>query len=213
MAKQEGMVRVTDATERITHWLLAGSCLFALLTGIGLMFHQWEIIPTLLGGYYATKWMHIFSGVVFAVSLIAAMIMWWNECRFVADDGKWILQAGGYLWEAKDLPPAGMYNCGQKIFFWFVVVFGIIIVLSGLVMWNPLIFPVALARWAYMLHVMSVFAVASFTIAHIYLGTFANPGTVQIMFTGWATKAYCEEHKGRWLADRELKAEAESAAE
>ncbi len=204
---KEKMVYVTTAEERIIHWLLAGSCLFALLSGLGLMFHSWEIIPTLLGGYYATKWMHIFAGVVFAFSLVAASIMWWDHCKFVADDAKWVAQAGGYLWEAHDLPPCGMYNAGQKLFFWFVFVFGIIIVLSGLVMFNPLPYNVTLARWAYMLHVMSVVVIGSFFVIHLYLGTVGNPGTVQIMFHGWATRAYCEFHKGKWLAEREAKGE------
>ena len=34
--KKEGMVYVTSLQERIVHWLLAGSCLFALFTGLGL---------------------------------------------------------------------------------------------------------------------------------------------------------------------------------
>ncbi|HDP23896.1 MAG TPA: formate dehydrogenase subunit gamma [Deltaproteobacteria bacterium] len=212
MSKREGMVYVTTAEERIIHWLLAGSCLFALITGLGLMFHSWYIIPTMLGGYYATKWMHIFSGVVFALSLIAASAIWWKEVKFVPDDAKWIMQAGGYLWDTKDLPPCGMYNAGQKLFFWFVFVFGIIIVATGIIMWNPLPYPVVMARWAYMLHAMSVFVVASFFIVHLYLGTIGNPGTVQIMFHGWATRAYCTMHKGRWLAEKEGKTEAEAEA-
>jgi len=206
-SKREGMVYVSTAEERIFHWLLAGSCLFALITGLGLMFHHWEVIPTLLGGYYATKWMHIFSGVIFAFSLIAASIMWWEHCKFVPDDAKWVAQAGGYLWEAHDLPPCGMYNAGQKLFFWCVFVFGIIIVLSGIVMFNPLPYNITIARWAYMLHVMGVFVIASFFVIHLYLGTVGNPGTVQIMFHGWATREYCEFHKGKWLAEREAKGE------
>ncbi len=211
-AKKEGMVYVTSLQERIVHWLLAGSCLFALLTGLGLMFHSWDFIAALLGGHYAMKWMHIFSGVVFAFSLVAASIMWWEHCKFVPDDLKWAQQAGGYLWEAHDLPPGGMYNAGQKLFFWAVFVFGIILVVSGLIMFNPLAVPVVLARWAYMLHAASVMVIASFFIVHLYLGTFGNPGTVQIMFHGWATRDYCEFHKGKWLADREKKGGEESQA-
>ncbi len=32
-AHEENMVRVTDVEERIVHWLLAGSCIFCLITG------------------------------------------------------------------------------------------------------------------------------------------------------------------------------------
>lgn len=198
-------IYVTTLEERIVHWLLAGSCLFALFTGLGLMFHSFDFIPALLGGRYAMKWMHIFSGVVFALSLLAASIMWWEHCKFVPDDLKWVQQAGGYLWEAHDLPPGGMYNAGQKMFFWTVFIFGIGIILSGLVMFDPTLFPALVSQWAYMLHALSVVVIASFFVIHLYLGTFGNPGTVQIMFHGYATREYCEFHKGKWLADKEAK--------
>ena len=111
------MVRVTDPIERIAHWLLAGSCLFCLFTGLGLMFRSWDFIPALLGGLYATKWMHIFSGVVFAFTLIYAFMMWKKDCAFEPDDAKWIAQGGGYLWKTNNLPPVYKYNAGQKLFF------------------------------------------------------------------------------------------------
>ena len=199
------MVRVTDSVERIAHWILAGSCLLCLISGLGFMFHAWEIIPTVLGGYYATKWIHIFSGVVFAMALAYAYWMWKKDCSFEQDDLGWILQGGGYLWETDNLPPVYKYNAGQKAFFWFVVVFGVTIVLSGLVMWYPETFPVSMARWAYMLHAMSAFVIGAFFILHLYLGTIGNPGTVQAMTTGKCSRAWCAHHCPRWLADHEAK--------
>jgi len=204
MPGKQGMVRTTDAIERMTHWILAGSFLAALITGLGLMFHHFSIIPTVLGGYYATKWMHIFSGVVFGISLIAAIPMWWKECLFVEGDGKWIFRGGGYLWKASDLPPSGKFNAGQKIFYWFVVVFGVLLVVTGLLMANALAVPVVFARWAFMLHAMSVFVLASFLMVHIYLGTIGNPGTIQAMLYGWVTRAWAETHCPRWLEERGL---------
>ncbi len=199
------MVKVTDATERIAHWILAGSCLFCLFSGLGLMFHSWNFIPALLGGLYATKWMHIFSGVVFSFSLIYAYFMWQKDCAFEPDDAKWIMNGGGYLWETTNLPPVYKYNAGQKLFFWFVMIFGLIIIVSGLVMWNPLIFPDLVARWSYPLHAMSAFVIGSFFVVHLYLGTIGNPGTAKAMFTGFCSRAWCETHCPRWLAERDNK--------
>lgn len=198
------LVRVTDPVERVAHWILAGSCLFCLITGLGFMFHAWSIIPTLLGGYYATKWMHIFSGVIFAMALGYAYYMWKKDCEFEPDDLGWILQGGGYLWKTNSLPPVYKYNAGQKGFFWFVVVFGVIIVLTGLVMCNAHYFP-AFARWGFMLHAMAAMVIGAFFVVHLYLGTIGNPGTVQAMFTGMCTRAWCEHHCPRWLAEHDKK--------
>jgi len=208
MSEHEGMVRVTDPVERIAHWIMAGSCLFCILSGLGLMFQAWDIIPTMLGGYYATKWMHIFSGVIFAFGLIYGYLMWKKDCEFDPDDLGWILQGGGYLWQTTKLPPVYKYNAGQKAFFWVLVIAGVTIIVTGLIMWNPLWVPAVIARWAFMLHALGVVLLGSFIMVHIYLGTIGNPGTVAAMITGWVTRAWCETHCPKWLAERDKKPEA-----
>ena len=200
------MVKVTDAAERIAHWLLAASCLFCLFSGLGLMFQSWKFIPELLGGLYATKWMHIFSGVIFSFSLIYAYFMWRKDCYFEVDDGKWIMNGGGYLWPTNNLPPVYKYNAGQKAFFWCIMFFGALIVASGLVMWNAYSVPGVIARWAFALHALSAMVIGSFFVVHLYLGTIGNPGTASAMFTGFCTKAWCETHCPRWYAERGKKA-------
>lgn len=200
------MIKVTDGIERIAHWVLAASCLFCLLTGLGFMFHSWSGIPNMLGGYYAALWMHIFSGLVFAASLIYGFFMWKKDCAFEADDGKWILNGGGYLWPTSNLPPVYKYNAGQKAFFWCIVAFGALIVLTGLVMWNADSFAHVVARWAFTLHAMSAMVIGSFFVVHFYLGTIGNPGTVSAMFTGKCSKAWCQTHCPRWLEEKEKKA-------
>lgn len=203
MSAHEDLIKVTDAEERIVHWILAGSCLFCLITGIGFMYHSWSFIATFLGGYYAMKWMHIFSGLAFTASLVYSYFMWKKDCEFEPSDLQWVLKGGGYLWKVKDLPPVYKYNAGQKAFFWILVACGALIVLSGLIMWNPIIYPVVVARFAYMFHAGAVVVLGAFIIVHIYLGTAGNPGTVTAMFTGQVTRAWCETHCPRWLAERD----------
>ncbi|HWR68201.1 MAG TPA: cytochrome b/b6 domain-containing protein [Desulfomonilia bacterium] len=90
------MVRITDVEERVVHWVLAASCLFCVISGIGLMYHSWSFIPTLLGGYYATKLMHIYSGVIFAGMLVYSWYMWKKDCEFEESDLQWVLKAAGF---------------------------------------------------------------------------------------------------------------------
>jgi formate dehydrogenase subunit gamma len=197
------MVKVTDGLERVMHWMLAGSCLLCLFTGLGFMFQTWSFIPTLVGGYYAAKYIHMFSGVVFGFALIYDFFMWKKYCIFEADDAKWIINGGGYLWPTNNLPPVYKYNAGQKAFFWCVVLFGVLIVLTGVMMWNALVFPNVIARWAFALHALSAMVIGSFFVVHLYLGTIGNPGTASAMFTGKCTRAWCETHCPRWLEERD----------
>ncbi|HNQ84454.1 MAG TPA: formate dehydrogenase subunit gamma [Deltaproteobacteria bacterium] len=198
------MVRITDVEERVVHWVLAASCLFCIITGVGLMFHSWSFIPTLLGGHYAAKLMHIYSGLIFGGMLVYSYYLWKKDCEFEQPDLQWVLKAGGYLWPVKDLPPVYKYNAGQKAFFWCLIACGIVIVVTGLFMWlwNPAAVPVVLARIMYMLHAGAVVVLAAFIMIHIYLGTAGNPGTVSAMITGYVSKAWCQTHCPRWYADR-----------
>ncbi len=204
MSAHDTKVYVTDVEERLVHWILAASCLFCVLTGVGLMFHSWSIIPTLLGGYYATKLMHIYSGVVFAGMLVYSYYLWRKDCGFEESDLDWVLKAGGYLWPVKELPPVYKYNAGQKAFFWCLIVTGVVIVVTGLFMWlwNPASVPNVLARIMYMLHAGAVVVLAAFIMIHIYLGTAGNPGTVSAMITGYVTKAWCKTHCPRWYQEK-----------
>ena len=203
MSAHGDMIKVTDGIERVVHWILAGSCLFCLITGIGFMYHSWSFIATFLGGPYAMKWMHIFSGLAFAVSFVYSFFMWRKDCQFESQDLQWVLKGGGYLWNVKDLPPVYKYNAGQKAFFWILVACAIVIIASGVVMLNPLYYPVIMARFAYMLHAGAVVLLGAFIVVHIYLGTAGNPGTVSAMLTGYVSRAWCETHCPRWLADRD----------
>ncbi|HWR68158.1 MAG TPA: formate dehydrogenase subunit gamma [Desulfomonilia bacterium] len=207
MSSHEAVVRITDAEERIVHWLLAASCLFCLFTGLGLQFQAWNIISTILGGYYATKLMHIYSGVVFTGMLVYSYFMWKKDCEFESADLQWVLKAGGYLWPVKDLPPVYKYNAGQKAFFWILILCGVIIAASGFLMWlwNPLVVPAVIARLAYMAHAGAVVLLGAFIVVHMYLGTIGNPGTVSAMITGIVSRAWCETHCPRWLIDHDKK--------
>jgi len=203
------MVRVTDPIERISHWLLAGSCLFCLFTGLGLMFRSWDFIPALLGGLYALKWMHIFSGVAFAFALISAYLMWKKDCAFEPDDAKWIVQGGGYLWKTDKLPPVQV-QCRPE---------ALLLVRSHLRGTHrahraghvePHGIPGSRgALVSYALHALSALVIGSFFVVHLYLGTIGNPGTFQAMTTGLCTRAWCKTHCPRWLEDHYKKIEQE----
>ena len=144
--------------ERIVHRLPGRELSVRAADRSGAHVPQLGLHTALLGGHYAMKWMHLLRS---GVRLCAR----WSEHHVVgvtqvrARRLKWAM-AGGYLWDTHDLPPGGMYNAGQKLFFWTVFVPGIVVVISGLIMFNPLAVPVTLARWAYMLHAASVMVIA-----------------------------------------------------
>ncbi len=169
------------------------------------MFQTFNFIGLLFGGLKTMKLVHNFTGLVFAVSLILVIRMWWREAGVFVfpEDLDWCLAAGGYLWHVDKVPETGKYNPGQKAFFLVVAIFGVIMILTGLVMWFPTHLPVGLVRWMYPLHALGFVAIFAFFFIHLYLGTIGNPGSVDAMVTGWMDKKVLTMLHPKWVKEME----------
>lgn len=202
---KKGYVQVTDSYERIIHWSLAISCLLLCLTGLGMMFHTFNFVSYLFGGMHNMKFVHNFTGIVFFIALLLAIRMWWREAGVfvLPEDMEWVKVAGGYLWHVDNVPETGKYNPGQKAFYLAVVIFGVVMVITGFIMWFSAKFPVGLVRWMYPLHALGFLVIFTFFFVHLYLGTIGNPGTVQAMFSGWMDKKVLTMLHPKWVKEME----------
>jgi formate dehydrogenase subunit gamma len=206
---QKGLVQVTDSYERVVHWVLAISCLCLCVTGLGMMFQSFNFLGTIVGGLKNLKLIHNFTGLLFTIALLAMIRMWWREAGIFVfpEDIDWIKAAGGYLWHVDKVPETGKYNPGQKAFFLAVAIFGGIMVITGLIMWFPMILPVGLVRWMFPLHALGFVVIFAFFFIHLYLGTIGNPGSVQAMTTGWMEKPVLKMLHPKWVKEMEHKGE------
>jgi|GEM_PF-5583186 len=161
---KKGMIKATGPFERVVHWCLALSCLFLCITGMGMMYHSLNFIGTIFGGMGNLKVIHNYTGIFFGVSLLFAIVMWWKEAGLFSfpEDGQWFAAAGGYLWHVDNMPEVGKYNPGQKMFFLAVALFGIAMVVSGLIMWFPLGYSVEMVRWMFALHALGYVVIFAF---------------------------------------------------
>jgi formate dehydrogenase subunit gamma len=202
---KKGMIKATDAFERIVHWGLAISCILLFVTGLGMMFHSLNFIGAIMGGLKSLKYVHNFTGLFFTFSLYFAIRMWWKEAGVFSmpEDLEWIKSAGGYLWHVDHVPEVGKYNPGQKAFFLTVAAFGVIMVLTGLIMWFPLRFPAMIVRLMFALHALGFVTIFAFFFVHLYLGTVGSPGSVNAMLTGWVTRAWLLKQHAKWLREME----------
>jgi len=203
-AKTSGieLLDVTDAFERAVHWSFAISCILLFITGFGLMFHTFSFIALLFGGLYNMKCVHNYSGLVFAVSGFFALIVWFKEGAILTqDDIKWISKGGGYLWTKEGVPEPGRLNAGQKLYYIMKIATWALMALTGFVMWFPFLFSQSLVLSTYWLHALGVAMLAGTVVIHIFLGTIANPGTIQAMFSGKCTRAWAKLQHGKWLKE------------
>jgi formate dehydrogenase subunit gamma len=201
---KKGMIKATDAFERVIHWALAITCLILCITGLGMMFHAFNFIGTVMGGLRILKYVHNYTAVLFTISLIMAVRMWWKEAGVfeMPQDLNWMMTAGGYLWHVDKVPEVGKYNPGQKAFFLAVAVFGAVMVLTGFIMWfQPL--QLGLVVMMYPLHALGFLVIFAFFFVHLYLGTIGSPGSAPAMFSGWVTRAWAKKQHPLWLKEME----------
>ena len=194
------MIQKSTAFERVVHWLMALSCLALLLTGLGFLYKDnlgW--LNTIFGGVHMARLVHNWGGIIFAVSLVLSLGTWVPEClKWSSDDSKWLGMLGGYLSKEKDkeLPPQGKINAGQKLLGIAVFAAGVIISISGLIMW--LSTPSAL--WV-LIHNLCSLLFAIFVPVHIYLATAANPGTFRIMTRGDIPLYWAKKKHPKWVKE------------
>ncbi|MBM4040137.1 MAG: hypothetical protein FJ290_16655 [Planctomycetes bacterium] len=180
------LVQRFGLVERLTH--LALLCSFLCLAGTGLLLSVGK--DTLFGHGVAlmhnrVSWLLIAGGLL-------AILLWARDMVFAKLDIGWLKVMGGYL-GYKGHVPAGRFNAGQKAFFWFILLVAACLAATGLMIRYEL----GGERWetlAYTLHSVCAYLMIACVLAHAYLGTFANPGTLGCVFNGKAERTWLEHH-------------------
>jgi formate dehydrogenase subunit gamma len=157
-------------------------------------------------GFYASlRWggpmkgyllmLHTTSGAVFAVSVGFMMLTWAADHAFAACDGRW-LRRGGCLSAAGDLP-AGRFDAGQKLYFWFVGL-GTLVALLSMLLSMIKLFDTTGQALMYEVHRWSALALVVGTLWHLYAMWLAKPGTLWALVGGRVTAAWAERFHPLW---------------
>jgi len=140
---------------------------------------------------------HIWSGVVFVVTTLAGIWLWFRDALFASYDKLWFKRFGGYLGHKGEVP-AGRFNAGQKMFYWYTAVFGVLISFTGLILVFKGAFSLSAICLTSTLHNLLGFIVIAGVVAHAYLGTVANPETWRVLVDGSVSLAWARHHHPNW---------------
>ncbi len=177
---------------RIIHWLAGFSFIVLVPTGFIMVF------GTYFGGgdfVRISKELHALSTVIFAISVLPMLIMWFKEMLPIKADLQWLMIMGGYLNKRKDPIPAAKFNAGQKMWFWTCTLGGIIMILTGAVMFfqdfdftfirDMGLSQIDLLRLSAIVHNILGMAVAALFFTHLYMSVFAIKGAIHSMISGY----------------------------
>ncbi|MEK6682865.1 MAG: formate dehydrogenase subunit gamma [Nitrospirota bacterium] len=195
------MIERHNPKERAVHSIHAIGFIILLLTGIGLYSKSFFGITKIFGGVDWSRFFHHWVGVVFIITVFLIYFQWKDEAAaFDEDDKEWFRVFGGYLGKGIKAPPSGKFNAGQKIFFKMIFWAGILFGITGIIMWIPQILsiPKFIVQLTYILHDMILIGLVMGVLAHVYLGTLANPGTISSLLTGQVDEQWARHHHEKW---------------
>jgi len=200
-----GGVQRFTFVERVVHWWVGLSFVFLLLTGLALSHPRLFWITTLFGGGSTTRRLHPWVGILFAGSIVAMVALWAREMRVGPSDRAWLRAIRHYaVHDKENVPPAGKYNAGQKLFFWAMSVLGVLYLVTGIPLWLPGgvlglgPFYGSTVNVMRLGHYLATVGGGLLLIVHVYLGTLAYPGTLGAMLHGSVTRAWAKLHHPLW---------------
>ena len=189
---------------RFLHWTSAILFFLALLSGLAIyspwLFH-W--LTPLFGGGPTTRVLHPWFGLFFVIIYTFQFFNWLSLMRWTAADSKWVRRLKIYIGGKERLEPeyVGFFNGGQKLQFWEIIGGGLVLFITGFLMWFPEIFGRIAVAISYVLHDISALIMLFGIWIHIYLSTVGEPGTLEAMTRGTVTRGWAWTHHPAWYSE------------
>lgn len=189
------------AGDRTNHWLIVLFFLAAGLSGLVFFHPAFYFLSGLFGGGSWARILHPFLGVLMALCFLVLFFRLWQHNRFTDADRGWMAHSGAMLrGDKQGMPPAGRYNAGQKAVFWAMAVSLLVLVVTGVMFWQPWFagaFPITLRRVAVVLHAASATVLILTVIVHVYAAIWVQ-GTVRAMTRGTVTEGWARQNHPLW---------------
>jgi len=192
---------------RINHWITAISLVLLALSGLALFHPSLFFLTDLFGGGQFTRMIHPWIGVVLFFSFFGLFFRFVRLNFWTRSDTIWMLNLGTVLEnhdeEHDELVEIGKYNAGQKIVFWSMSVLIIVLISSGLVMWDQYFYDftsIEQKRFAVLVHSAAAIVIICVWIVHVYAAIWVR-GTIRAMTRGYVTGGWAWRHHRKWLRD------------
>ena len=129
-------------------------------------------------------------------------LTWASQMHTTEEDKAWWNSMNHYVRnEDEEMPPAGRYNMGQKLLFWGFVFCGVLLLLTGLILWVPEYLPWnarELRYLAVLIHPAGALLTIGLFMIHIYMSVFMVPSSMTAITTGYVTRAWARTHHRLW---------------
>jgi formate dehydrogenase subunit gamma len=208
MRKPAGTLSRYTPGARANHWLNAIILILLALSGMSLFHPALYFLTGLFGGGVWARILHPFLGVVLIFTFAGLFIRFWRYNIWNKSDTQWLNRIRDVL-AARDenLPEVGRYNAGQKLVFWLMTIAIIVLLLSGIVLWDSVFgsyFSIQQKRIGAVVHAGAAVIIIAVWIVHLYAAIWVK-GTVSAMTRGTVTGGWAWKHHRKWLREEVAK--------
>ncbi|HET9210067.1 MAG TPA: formate dehydrogenase subunit gamma, partial [Thermoanaerobaculia bacterium] len=188
--------------ERLVHWLAGFSYVYLLLTGLAFWSPWLYWITLVLGGPTISRELHPWVGVIFFISVLWMLGLWAPDMRFTDRDRAWWHALPKYIRnEDSDVPDEDRFNAGQKALYWGFFFCGIVLLVTGFVLWEPHWFPWSLRAFrliSVILHPIAALITIALFMIHVYMGTAVERGAFGSVIRGDVSRTWAQRFHRAW---------------
>jgi len=193
--------------DRILHWYVATVFIFLAVTGLILLVGRVVLIPVIGHEAFsalasASKEGHNLFGPLFLIGVIGLLLRFVSKNFPGKGDLGWLVRGGGFF--GGKHPSAGFFNMGEKIWFWLVILIGLIISATGLILEFPFYGQTRpIMALSLVLHGVGAVLLIVGLFGHIYVGTAGMEASLESMTTGYVDLNWARQHHDLWAEERE----------
>ena len=197
-----GRVLRYNFRERLIHWMAGFSYLYLLLTGLAFWSPWLFWITLVLGGPTISRVLHPWVGLIFTLAVVWMYGLWAPQMRFTEKDREWWRALKYYVRNEDDkVPDEDRFNAGQKALFWGFFWCGIVLLLSGLILWVPNWIPWSLRFLrliAVIVHPIAALLTIALFMIHVYMGTAVERGAFGSVIRGDVSRRWAARFHRSW---------------
>ena len=188
--------------ERLMHWVAGFSYLYLLITGLA-FWSPWLFgLTAITGGPTISRVLHPWVGVVFFLATVWMYGVWSSQMRESPRDKAWWHSIKHYIRNEDDqVPDEERFNPGQKLLFWGFFWCGLVLLLTGLVLWVPEWIPWS---WRFLrlidviVHPIAALLTIALFIIHVYMGTAVEKGAFSSIVRGDVSRKWAARFHRAW---------------
>jgi formate dehydrogenase subunit gamma len=200
---KENLILRHPVGERVTHWAVAIVFIFLFTSGLALFHPFFFWLSSLYGSGQMMRFLHPIAGVLLVLLFYPYAAKVWKDNRWLPADRAWMKNMWSFMRIEHHPSDTGKYNAGQKLMFWSMVPIIALLLISGIIIWQPWFapaFPATVRRLAALVHAVCSFVMFIGIGIHWYAAYWTR-GSIRAMVRGYVARPWARYHHPAWYRE------------